>query len=87
MFADGLDLRTSDGHIIMKEGEQINHPKDVLIGDRVWIGKDVAVLKGVEIGSGAVVGIRSIVTKDIESGTVNVGIPAKKIRDGVYWKR
>jgi serine acetyltransferase len=50
------------------------------IGDRVWIGANVTILKGVTIGNDAVVGAGSIVTKDVPTGAIAVGNPAKVIR-------
>ena len=50
------------------------------IGDRVWIGANVTVLKGVTIGDHAVIGAGSVVTKDIPENAIAVGVPAKVIR-------
>jgi acetyltransferase-like isoleucine patch superfamily enzyme len=54
--------------------------KKVTIGKRVWIGANVTILPGVTIGDNAVVGAGSIVTKDIPSDSIAVGVPAKVIR-------
>ena len=48
--------------------------------DRVWLGANVTVLKGVTIGKDAVVGAGSVVTKDVPAGAIAVGVPAKVIR-------
>lgn len=53
---------------------------DIEIGDDVWLGYGVVVLDGVKIGSGAVIGANSVVTKDIPENAVAVGSPAKVIR-------
>lgn len=50
------------------------------IGDRVWIGAQVTVLKGVNIGEGAVIGAGSVVTHDIPPSSIAVGIPARVLR-------
>jgi acetyltransferase-like isoleucine patch superfamily enzyme/O-antigen/teichoic acid export membrane protein len=50
------------------------------IGDDVWIGCNVVILKGVKIGSHSVVGAGSVVTKDIPDFSVAVGVPAKVVR-------
>lgn len=51
------------------------------IGHDVWIGSDVIILPSVrKIGEGAIIGAGSVVTKDIEPYTVNVGNPAKPIK-------
>jgi acetyltransferase-like isoleucine patch superfamily enzyme len=46
-----------------------------------WIGARSIILKGVTIGAGAVVGMGSVVTKDVPPRTVVVGNPAKVVRE------
>jgi len=87
MIADGVNIRTSDGHPIYVDGVQENPPASIKIGDHVWLGKDVAILKGVTIGDGAIVGMRALVTKDINPNTLNVGIPSREIKSNVNWSR
>lgn len=53
--------------------------RDVIIEDDVWIGFNSIILKGVRIGRGAIIGAGSLVTKDIEPWTVNVGNPLRCI--------
>lgn len=48
----------------------------IIIHDKVWIGFGAVILKGVEIGEGAVIGARSVVTRDVPSYTVVAGNPA-----------
>lgn len=52
----------------------------VIIGNNVWLGSEVTVLKGVTIGDNAVVGAKSLVTKSIPANCIAAGIPAKVIR-------
>ena len=54
--------------------------KPTQIGDRVWLGANVTVLKGVTIGNDAVIGAGSVVTKNIPEGAIAVGVPAKVTR-------
>ena len=54
--------------------------KPTKIGDRVWLGANVTVLKGVEIGNDAVVGAGSVVTKDVPEKAIVAGVPAKILR-------
>lgn len=49
------------------------------VRDHVWIGANVVVLKGVEIGQGAVVAAGAVVTKNIPPNEIWGGVPAKKI--------
>ena len=53
---------------------------DIIIGNDVWIGYEAAILAGVTIGDGAIIGARAVVTKDVPPYTIVGGIPAKPIR-------
>jgi acetyltransferase-like isoleucine patch superfamily enzyme len=50
------------------------------IGHDVWIGSHAIVLRGVEIGHGAVIAAGSVVTKNVAPFQIVAGIPAKPIR-------
>lgn len=52
----------------------------VTIGDNVWIGGSVVICPGVTIGDNVTIGAGSVVVKDIPSGTVAVGNPARVIK-------
>lgn len=52
---------------------------DIVVGNDVWIGYEAVVLAGVTIGDGAVIGARSVVTKDVPPYTIAGGVPAKTI--------
>ena len=54
--------------------------RPISIGDRVWIGARVIVLKGVTIGSGAIIAAGSVVTHDIPANAVAAGVPATVLR-------
>lgn len=53
------------------------------IGNDVWLGANVVVLRGVTIGDGCIVAANAVVTKDIEPYSIAGGIPAKVIRPRV----
>ena len=53
----------------------------VTIEKNVWIGGNTTILQGVTIHEGAVIGAGSVVTKDVPAWTVNVGVPAKTIKN------
>ena len=53
---------------------------DIVVGNDVWIGYEAVVMAGVKIGDGAIIGARSLVTKDIPPYTIVGGLPAKPIR-------
>ena len=50
------------------------------IGKDVWIGANVTILPGVDIGDDCVIGAGSVVTKDVPSGMTVVGNPARPIQ-------
>lgn len=88
MFAENIEIWNTDSHPIFNlEGKIVNPSKPVCIGNHVWCGKGCKILKGVTIGDNAIVGMQSLVTKDIPAGTLNVGIPAKSIRENIIWNR
>jgi acetyltransferase-like isoleucine patch superfamily enzyme len=60
------------------------HPKtrgDVTVGSDVWFGREAMVMSGVTIGDGAVIGARSLVTKDVPPYAIASGNPARVVRE------
>lgn len=53
---------------------------DIEIGNDVWVGYDALIMSGVKIGDGAIVGARSVVTKDVPPYAIVGGTPAKIIK-------
>ena len=51
----------------------------IKIGNNVWLGENVSILKGVTIGDNVIIGIGSVVTKNIPSNSIAVGCPAHVI--------
>ena len=52
----------------------------VIIDDNVWIGERSAILKGVHIGEGSIVGCNSVVTKDVPPYSIVAGNPARVVK-------
>ena len=57
--------------------------KPILIGDNVWVAADSFIHPGVSIGEGAVIGARSVVTKNIPTWMVCSGNPCKPIKERI----
>ena len=51
-----------------------------VIGNDVWIGSNSIILRGIEIGNGAIIGAGSVVTKDVPPYAIFAGVPAKLIK-------
>lgn len=60
------------------KGQNYTH-SPIKIGRGSWLSANVVVLPGRTIGKGVVIGASSVVTSDLESNTINVGIPSKTI--------
>lgn len=51
-----------------------------IIGNDVWIGMNVIIMRGVNIGHGAVIAAGSVVTRDVAPYSIVGGVPAKHLR-------
>lgn len=87
MLSEDIIIRTSDSHPIydMNIGQRINPARSVFIGDHVWIAARVCILKGCKIGNNSIIGVGSIVTREIPSNVIAVGNPAKVVKMNVNW--
>lgn len=71
--------KTSDISIPMcLQGFEEEEP--VIIEDDVWIGGRVVILPGVRVGRGTIIGVGSVVTRDVAPFSVVGGVPAKLIK-------
>lgn len=80
----GLHIQTNDHEWSDKSrplGKQGSYVKEVIIGEGVFIGANVTILKGVIISDLCIVAAGSVVINNLESGFIYGGIPAKKISE------
>lgn len=88
MLSENIDIWNTDSHHIINEnGNVINKNKPIIIGNHVWIGKNCSILKGVIVGDNSIIGMSSVVTKNVDKNSIYVGNPAKKVKEGINWTR
>ena len=83
LIGAAVEILDSDFHGLQVEERAVSKPQwasPVVIGDDVFIGSNVKIMKGVHIGDGAVVANSSVVVKDVPARSISGGNPAKLIR-------
>ncbi len=91
VISERVVMRDSDNHVVTDlsdSGSIISKHVDtepIIVEDRVWIGMNVTILKGVTIGEGSIVAAGSVVTRSIPSHCLAAGVPAKVIKTNVTW--
>ena len=84
-----VNIRDSDGHNILNinNNEILNPNKSIEIGNHVWIGSYVDILKGASINDNSIIGFKSLVTKKYtEKNVIIAGSPAKIIKTNINWE-
>jgi acetyltransferase-like isoleucine patch superfamily enzyme len=76
-YITDTDHGTTAGELMNK---QPLRTRPVVIGNGVWLGANVVVLKGVTIGDGAVIAAGAIVTANIASDMIAMGVPARSLK-------
>lgn len=92
MFSTDIWVKSSDMHTIvdLATDTMLNrngNAGDIEIGRHVWVGQEVLVTQGVKIGSGAILGAKSLVRGDVPERTLWAGSPARQLRENVTWLR
>lgn len=78
-----VTIMDSDWHSIDPKKRHVSgefNSEEIIIEDNVWLGYNVTVCKGVTIGENSVIGVGSIVTKNIPKNSVAAGIPCEVIK-------
>lgn len=88
LIAGGARISTSHVHKIYDRTtrEHLNKARNVTIGDRVWLGAEVKVFPGANIGHDSVVGMGAYVSKAYPPHCLLVGTPAVVKRENIVWE-
>lgn len=71
---------SADDYVALTDRKDSFRKSPVVIGNDVWIGARVTILRGVTIGDGAIVAGGSVVTKDVAPYAIVGGVPAGPIK-------
>lgn len=86
MLSSYVQIRTGDSHSILDmDGNRINHAASVEIGNHCWLCEGCKIMKGVSLGCDTVVSTGAIVTKSFDSNVLVGGLPAKVLKENIYW--
>ena len=91
MLSDEISIRNTDGHPIYdvetKEClNKVQYGKGIDIGEHVWIGSGVTLLKNTKIPENSIIGTQAVVTKQFsEPNVVIAGNPAKVVKHNITW--
>lgn len=89
LFSSNIAMRTGDSHSLTQcdSGKRINPSKHIVVGEHVWVGTNVTILKGTHVADHSVVGACSLLCKEYtKQNCVLVGVPAKEVKYNVDWK-
>jgi lipopolysaccharide O-acetyltransferase len=64
-----------------KQNEKCLNSRPVCIGNNVWIGEGVVILKGVSVGENSIIGAASVVVKNVPANVIVSGSPARIIKE------
>ncbi|WP_075556615.1 acyltransferase [Parabacteroides timonensis] len=87
LIGRNVTIRDSDGHDHGDTFGKRERCLPVKIGNSVWIGSNAMIQKGVHIGDGAIIAAGAVVCRDIPANTLAAGVPAKVLKENVYWRR
>lgn len=88
LFSYDIDIRVGDSHSVLDKNTRlrINPSADIHIGKHVWVGHNVSILKGVNIGNNCVLAEGSIITKGCYPDNCIVGgVGGRILKEGIDW--
>ena len=87
VVASGVHIIDSNGHEVksLDRRHVQDVPRPISIGNNVWIGLNVIILKGTIIGDNAVIYAGSVVKGEFPANCIIAGNPAKIIKNIEYY--
>lgn len=86
MLGRNILIYDSDHHDILDDvGNVLNSPKEVIIGNHVWLTSNITILKGAKIGDDSIVTAYTSISKDMPRKSLIGGSPAKVIKEAGNW--
>ena len=89
LFSAQINLRTGDSHSILdsESGKRINPSKDIVVGEHVWVGNDVKLLKGFSIGAHSIIATGSVLSEGSYPSHCIVGGTGhgRILKEGIDW--
>lgn len=79
----GAETFVAFGAVVLAHDMSRRFHTDTRIGERCFIGAHSIILPGVSVGDGCIVGTGSVVTRDVPSGCIVAGNPARIIKQGI----
>lgn len=89
MFSFGIQIYHTDGHAIMdtETGKIINPVRKLVIGNHVWVGAHVTIMKNTQIGNNCIVGWGAVISgRHPDSNCIYAGNPATLRKKGITWE-
>ncbi|WP_271425132.1 acyltransferase [Aequorivita sinensis] len=83
-ISENVSIRDSDNHEIVGSKQPMTVP--ISIGNKVWIGMNVTILKGILVGDGVVIDANSLGNSDVPPNSLVGGVPVRVIKNNIQWK-
>lgn len=83
VIASGVNIIDSNGHVLLSNNRTTgrDEPKEIIIGNNVWIGLNSIILKGTKIGDNCVIAAGSVVKGDFPENSLIQGNPANVVKN------
>ncbi len=90
MFSTNICFRPTDGHAVydLMTKTLLNATKPIIIGNHVWFGAGVTILKGAVVPNDSIVATSAVVTRKFkEKNIIIAGNPATIVKNRINWDR